>query len=738
MAGVALFEIDSLPSKFDPTALIDAMLNAQFMLCNDIKSGRSFIAFEDRNAEIRLKRAITGIKMHREEADSLKLYDARYMVCFSEPGFSKEGVINSNIADIYRVLGGTDSLLLVSFVPSNKEHVEAVKQRVENLVSSKSIRMIKNLGNRNGISQSSDSMQMELFYESGERSMLLSLLDSLNQAALRNGYAYKVGMALCGDIRLRDYIKSRFFVFEEREMRGTYTLESLFCSMKKADALPLSNKCAASYIAFSEVVGRDETINTSYRKTDGEIEIGEYLRGSLAGSGDILSLECRLFNLGTLISGLPGTGKTTTAMGIIKQLAKASGAKTSIISSTSEWNHFGASLGMKVIRIYGSNTTRLNLFRCDSRVNIERFYENLAMLMASASGAGPYRSSMEKCLLAAFRRAYSSTRSPDPALVYEEIEKAVIEQHGKKSNTGIKYTKHGENVLAALQNLRLMLMKPQFAYSDGEDFAKLLDSGVVFDLSMVSNNMKPFFYALILNQIYSFADTLDEKGNDELRMLICIEEAQLALGNQEESAAALDLCQRIQDFRKRGIGLILITHSITDISTSIRRLCQIKLYFRQSADSAKYACGDLLFREEDAKLVIDKLKSLPQSTCAASFISIQNGLRIPNYSVFVNVGRIVENLNPEGFWHEDPPGQDEPKPTKVRIHNQEGMLMAGVHIELAYLGETIFSGFSDERGEVTIGRLLQERKYTLLVPGLKKRDTKKFVIIGCQENEIAI
>ncbi|EQD45973.1 hypothetical protein B2A_09061, partial [mine drainage metagenome] len=200
------------------------------------------------------------------------------------------------------------------------------------------------------------------------------------------------------------------------------------------------------------------------------------------------------------------------------------------------------------------------------------------------SNAGPYRNSIEKVLLSAFNKSYKDTKDPDPNTVYSNIELAVIEQHAKVTNTSIKYTKHGENIKAALQNLRLIISRPEFAYNNGIDFRSIIERGAVFDLSNVSNNMKPFFYALILNQIYGFAESFDIYGDSKLRMLICLEEAQVVFSNDAESAANQDLENRVQNFRKKGIGLFLITHNATDISPRIRRLLQFKMYFRQSAD----------------------------------------------------------------------------------------------------------------------------------------------------------
>ena len=224
-----------------------------------------------------------------------------------------------------------------------------------------------------------------------------------------------------------------------------------------------------------------------------------------------------------------GTGKTLCTMNIISQIKKKS--KVVIISPTEEWSCFGDQNNMEVVRLY-EDKVQINFFKCDSLINIERFYENLAILIASASNAGPYKNSLEKCLIAAFSSIYNKTRTPDPVEVYLEIENEIVRRHAVSNNSGIRYTKHGENIMAALEDLRLMLLKREFAYEKGINFRELIERGVVFDLSSISNKMKPFFYALILWQIYSLADEFNTNGDNELRMLICLEEAQLVFGGR--------------------------------------------------------------------------------------------------------------------------------------------------------------------------------------------------------------
>ncbi|MCL5008275.1 MAG: hypothetical protein M1156_00070 [Candidatus Marsarchaeota archaeon] len=437
-------------------------------------------------------------------------------------------------------------------------------------------------------------------------------------------------------------------------------------------------------------------------------------------------------NLGLILAGLPGTGKSFAAMGILRQSFIGEKPMSIVISPTEEWNGFGKTAGMEVVRIYDHNV-RLNFLKCEDGVNKEKFYENLAMLMASASGAGPYREPMEKCLLAAFRRVYSLCTDPDPLYVYEEIENAVIDRHAKRTAAGVKYTKHGENIMAGLENLRQMLFKPQFAYQGGMNFRQLLEKGVVFDLSPVSNTMKPFFYALILNQAYGFADTFDVHGDQSLRMFICIEEAQLIFDNEEQSAANRDLKQRIQDFRKRGVCLAMLTHSANDIEISIRRLCQTKLYFRQSTESARYAAADLLFGQDVNDDIIDSLKKLRQQTCIASYMTIKNGSKEPSSSVFIRplLVNISDAYKPDEIKAYAAPA------TGIRILSREGV---GLHntIEVFYAGEKIYKGVPDSEGRVCIEGLLKDKRYKVAMYGAKKKDTRFFDAYGGTDNVITV
>lgn len=703
------------------------------MLYYDFKSSELILISDNPKIEKTMSNAVVGLAFTEVTGKVFDLCNPRYLVVYrvrAETEKNQKGALE----DINTILRGIGSGLFVSFVPANPEYIEEIKEKIEETISKREVRVTKSI-TEGFSSKFLGSTQAELYYDSDEKKILLSMLNMFDEAVMNNGISYKVGLILENGENeiLMTYLKSKLFVIDSIKLNSR-NIEELYGIVKIKDAIPFSYSNAADMISFPNQIRRVYTIKTTRIKDSGNIKLGAYLDESSEETDDIVKIDMSTLNLGTLITGMPGVGKTFTAMSIVSQVIE-NGVKSIVISPTREWAEFGFGNSLKVVKLYDSNA-RLNFFKCNQEINIERFYENLAMLMASASSAGPYRNSLEKCLLSAFRRVYSSTRNPDPVEVYECIEETIIEQHGKRSGISVKYTKHGENIRAALENLRLMLFKPQFAYKDGADFGDLLNRNVIFDLSSVSNNMKPLFYALILNQIYSFTDILDENGYDQLRVFMALEEAHLVFENNEQSAATFDLRQRIQDFRKKGIGLMLITHNTTNINGDIRRLCQTKIYFRQSADIAKYAAGDLIFNENEVYEIVNKLKTLGQRTCALNYISNRMGERIPAESIFIKIPEykkqntvFVEKRHKEKVCYKD---------TVIRIVDREDNPIENLKAELSYVGERILVGMTDHTGMLSTNRALEGKKHKLTLFGEKKRDTKTFVVNGGEISIIKI
>lgn len=723
----------SIPQNLDYALFLDSFLGSSFAIYHDFRESETFLLTDQEDTETSLANRIVGLKLDNSTLPTIA-GNLKYVVGFDARSDeeNKDKEKEMLFSDMYKLLRNSRSWLLVSFSQATEREVNPIKRKVEELLSNREVRLTRNFGVR--YQTDSGSMQNELHYASEEKKALLTILNNLDNASLANGSSYKVSFVIGeGAEDVYNYLKMKLLLVEEERIKEM-KLTELYNHLKKKNSLPLSHGAATKLLSFSDRIRQDSVIESSKTIQGGEISLGTYLDGSVRDTGEQVKIFASTLNLGTLITGLPGSGKTFAAMSLICQIAENCKAKVVIIAPTEEWIPFGIENKMEVVKLYGYGT-KINFFKCNDSVSVERFYENLAMLMANASNSGPYRNSIEKCLLSAFSKAYAATRNPDPVEVYGEIEEAVIEQHGKRSNVGVKYTKHGENIRAGLESLRLMLQKPQFAYQEGVSLSKLFEKGVVFDLSNVSNSMKPFYYALILNQVYAYADTLDLRGDDKLRMLICLEEAQIVFDNNEQSAATLDLRQRIQDFRKKGIGLVLITHNVTEINLRIRRLCQTKMYFRQSADAVKIAAGDLIFNESLNEEICNKLKTLEHRTCAVNYMALNSGTKSPAPSIFAKTPTYCLKI-PKGTMC-DYPARKMPE-TEIRIVDSENKPISDVKIEIQYVGEKACDGKTNENGVFIAKNLLEAKKYKLAVLGQRKRDTKEFEITGGKENIIKI
>ncbi|MDE1855294.1 MAG: hypothetical protein KGH57_03195 [Candidatus Micrarchaeota archaeon] len=719
------YSIAAIPGSLDRRMFSEIMLQRQFAMYHDLGARRTFLLTSGETES--LSGAFPGLEMiGADVADTESAEEIMYLVA-SAP---QSGV--DVIGNLYRLFGGLEARVLVTFTPLGRNEVMSAKLKAERMLSSKETAFTESVSTRAETISQTAAVHKDSYMGSDEKDYLMNLLETLKSAAMTNGSAYKIGIFLIGEYAsVLGYLSSSLTVLEKVKVKPR-SLEGLCEAAKRRDAMPFDPAGAAKMIGFSSSIRINNSIGAALPVSEGEISLGYSMEGSVRETAESVLTDSSSFNLGMLISGVPGTGKTFAAMHIVGQLTRKGGLRAVIISPTDEWNSFGHENGLRVIKLQRPGM-HFNFFKCDSGIEIGKFYENLAMLLAAASDAGPYTNTLERCLLSAFRKIYAKGGIPDPVNAYGEIEEAIIEQHGKRTGVGAKYTKHGENARAALENLRSMLNRPEFSKREGENFAGLLKSGVVFDLSGISNKMKQFYSALILNQAYGVADTFDTRGDGELRMIICLEEAQSMFRPDRNSAAAADLVQRIQDFRKRGVGLILMTHSVIDIEPEIRRLCQMKLYFRQSADVARFAANDLLFGEMEKELLTERLKSLEQRICAINYLqgrerACAGFVRLPKVEPHADDCAQREVSENSSGW----------KDTTIKIVDRDGNPKAGERFQVFYVGEMMCDCESDASGSATVTGTIDGNGYKLIVLGERKKDSKTFRVVGGEINIVRI
>jgi hypothetical protein len=736
------YEVVAIPSSIRMTSFAEAMLGSPFSIYYNSKTLKT-ILFAVPSAVSRACSAMPGLELQESNE---RIWFAKPVYIVGYPIDKKQDADAENtpplFADIYSMLNSSESAVAIFSFAANKEYIKRFKSRLEDSLSVYETHTTKSEGGKSATSMLTKSSHSDVYYNSEERKVFLSMLAMLDESALVNWNAYNTFIVCDEDSDAMQYLKSKILFIEYKKIKPGYILD-IFSELRKYDSLPLNISKLSELIFFGGRAYKEITLHAQEPLQNGiGVEMGSFLRESVMITESKINLNINVINLGIIISGLPGSGKTYAAMSLTSQVHEISENNTKIIviSPTAEWAVFAENENIPVIKLY-DKTPQINFFGCYSNIKIEKFYENLAMLLASSSNSGPYKNSMEKCLLSAFHKAYASERCPDPTDIYYAIEDAVISQHGKRTNTGIRYTKHGENVMSALENLRLMLSRPEFSYKNGINFKEMTSQGVVFDLSNVSNSMKPFFYSLILNQVYSLADEVDELGDKDLRMLICLEEAQSIFGQDETSGATLDLKQRMQDFRKKGIGIMLLAHNVTDIYSSIRRLCQIKMYFRQSSDMSKYAVSDLGFDEEIADKAVTKLKMLNQRVCALSYMSEFNGLKKAVNPIFIHTSdydmhkKQLMEIKTDQCISSD---SKEYMQMHLNIINNLKEPVSNANMEISYLGETLWKGDTGQNGKSIINNILKGKRYDIIIKSADSSKKTKFKISIIAEEYLTI
>lgn len=624
-----MLRVMAMPSSgIDATKFITAIGRRKFALIVDIGMERTYLYLEGEIEAARLLRAaMPGLEL--EAAAPISASNVDIVSTYKLPE-ERHNILSDVAARLDKGLFGA------FFVPCSEEDIGKSKSAVEHMLGSRAVKATRSsyggiLGRGSNV-----SMHVDLFDESEERQMLLSVLEDMDFTLLSGKPLFKVSVALFDDAGAARNALGEASVIMGSSRIPFDGIDGLFSAVAARNSLALGIRHTVGFIGLVGAERLNYVVETFFgdKGCDNPVKLGTYAKNGTLETGKDVVMPRSSLNLGMIISGLPGSGKTREAMAVAHSAINAEERpNVVIVSPTSEWNAFATEHGMHLIRLSEDNM-QINFFSSPNGTRKGKFYEDLAMLISSASNSGPYRNPMEKCLLNAFKTCLNDGID-GPTHIYDQIEESIIRFHGKRTNAGVRYTKHGENIRASLENLRQILSDRRYSATSGIPFMKLAQRGVVFDLANISNSAKPYFYALLLTQFYAIADMFDDAGDDELRMLICVEEAQTIFSSDKESAATLDLINRIQDFRKKGIGIMLLAHSITDISPEIRRMCQNKLYLKQAPDVAAIAAKDLVFTLADPDDVVSKLKHLDSRIAAANFMSKSNGEKISHDSIFL-------------------------------------------------------------------------------------------------------
>ncbi|MGC8537847.1 MAG: ATP-binding protein [Candidatus Micrarchaeia archaeon] len=633
------FRIDALPSASEiGKEFVRSIGKRAFAVVYDLHDGRTYVCVEKPSEQITkvLVNSIPGLELSRSAMPQCMSGSAELLFIYKRPS-SAGGLVKQLISLEY----GTDKAMAFLFVPASEAETSSFKSELEKTLSGKVVRSTSSalgwfLGSRINTSAQTD------VYEGSEESLLLKeVLEDIDNSILSGDGIYKVMTLLVNDVdkRLRNFLNEKAVILSSASC-GNDSLAAISKQVQASKPMLFGIDHASSFLGFYGNSKVNYPVTTLPVPSTSGIPVGTYLRNGVADTHIDINIDESSLNLGLILTGLPGSGKTSAAMSILDSLCIKKPGKEPpsivVLSSTSEWDSFAVTHGLHLIRLY-KDRVPINFFACGDSSKVVQFYEDLSVLLANASKAGPYKNPMEKCFLNAFRHAYKATSEPSAMDVYNDIEESIIKLHGKRNNAGVKYTKHGENIKSALENLRSILVRDEFSGPKWIDMHGIIANGVVFDMSSVSNSSKPYMYSLILNQVYSVANSFDDNGDDSLRLVICVEESQLLFdsASKEDTAATEDLSRRVQDFRKKGIALVLITHNAIDIPPQIRRMCQNKIYMKQAADTASIAAKDLVFSNADTDAVVLKLKHMDSRMAAMDYVIKEGKEKISSDSIFI-------------------------------------------------------------------------------------------------------
>ena len=752
---LSFFEVSSLPDKdFDRVSFIGLLGGASLAIIYDFSRGSTILGIDEahvKNVEFAMK-VVPGLEFSKLQDYGV---GSRRLEIFSVYRKSDTVAPSGMLSDVFN-LERKEGFLCMLLIPISGKQLDDAKKFIEHSLGKMGLRETTAFVSTGISGRASSSQQRDIVSDSEERLLLEDALDSVNNAILSGASSYKIFSVLEDEEpeEMEEYIRTRFLVLER--FKKAERLERL--DELDLRSLPLGTRHAASVVNFYNVKELKYVVRTVNPESKGDIALGTFMAEGAYDTGRVVYIDRTLLNLGFMITGLPGSGKTREAMHVVGATSKLGTKRIMVISPTDEWNRFAEENGMHLVRIY-KDSTPINFFRCMEGVDAPVFYEDLAMLLSSASDAGPYRNPMEKCMLNAFKKVYEKEKNPDPILTYGEIEESIIGLHAKRTNTGVKYTKHGENIKSALENLRSILRRPEYSGREGIKFEELINEGVVFDLSNVSNKFKPYLYALLLNQAYMLANAFDTEGDSELRLLICLEEAQTILGQKINNAAAEDLKYRIQDFRKKGVGLLLLTHNVDDVDKGIRRLCQLKLYLKQAPDTAEVAAEDLVFTFAESDEIAKKLKHLDSRIGALSYIVNSDGEKKARDTVFIRT--LDQSLAMAGPVSpvQSKTGSGEAGRTSQYVTGSSRYINVKIHFHLArmqadpketveqqaftvrvsFMYETVSEHSKKSRGDFSIeDRMIEGRPYKIEVLNEKKKIIHSETVIAQEKIDIEL
>jgi len=541
------------------------------------------------------------------------------------------------LSDLVHEFRSKPVVLVVSFGKAESHEVVYWKKRLESRVKAAGYNIFRTLAAFSNIS--------EFAVDQAE---LLSISNCISAGS----HGFFVSFRVFGDASLVDSLSS--------DLRGrlhrTYDISPgnyWQYGFPDPKGRLLSSELASKFILLSHDFALEMTPVSLPPLPPGLLSSGLGLGNELLDGfvpGRLVSFDVRNLNRHAILAGLQGSGKTNLALQLAKDALRQN-SRVIVFSTTQEWSALARMNEDLLVLRFSDENFPINLFRTPKGPSVQLYYQELAELLASSMDAGPYAAPLRAMMLNCFRKLYADNKDPNLKDVFE----ALFETASNRYRGNAQYE---TNIRASLELLRELMENPALSADRGLDVEDFMDKSIVFDFSGVSDLLRPLLYVVILAQVYAYSlSNFDERGNDELRLLIVQEEAQKVFGksekrnayeNEQNAEAIHDTEIKLGDFRKHGIGLLFLTHFADRLDPGLVRHCQNHFIFKQDSEGATQAVSTLaLDKSNDKELMAAakaRISTFDVGECACLLVG-EKHVSVPPFFLPLNAPLPLKPLN---------------------------------------------------------------------------------------------
>jgi Helicase HerA, central domain len=341
--------------------------------------------------------------------------------------------------------------------------------------------------------------------------------------------------------------------------------------------------------------------------------------GRVAGSDHYVTVPLRSLTKHTLLAGSTGSGKTTTAMEILRQLWLDHGVPFIVIepvnSGADDYRRLSAEPGFEDLDVYtvgdeGGRPLRFNPFEVPQGVLVDEHVANLLASFKAAFGLWePLPSIYQDALsLTYLRSGFLASERPDgtprswPTVV--EFMRAMREVTADLGYAGeVRANLEAASIRRAQQLVRGVAASA-FLSDQPNDIARLLDHPVIIELkSLGTGDEQALMIALLLNAVTEHYQAV-RGASSELVHVTLVEEAHRLLARpqgaraaeeaQAKEKAAEAFANTLAENRKYGEGVIIAEQLPTKLVADAVKNTNLKIMHRITAEDDRRYLGETM------------------------------------------------------------------------------------------------------------------------------------------------